>query len=97
MSRTLPPPSAGKSGFVQPSTTASTAKSGAAAGSAGPSGSLDVSAASAQGDIDASSRNLQFEMLKNQVARMSEMQNLMTNVMSAMHEQGMTAIRNVKA
>lgn len=93
---TAAPPTA-RGGFVQPSPTASNAKSGAAAGSTGPSGSLDVSAAGAQGDIDANSRNIQFELLKQQVQKMSEMQNLMTNVLSAMHEQGMTAIRNVKA
>lgn len=96
-SSTVPAPSARKGGFVQATSTPGTAKSGAAAGSAGPSGSLDVSAAAAQGDLDANSRNIQFELLKQQVQKMSEMQNLMSNVLSAMHEQGMTAIRNVKA
>jgi hypothetical protein len=43
------------------------------------------------------SRNILFEKLKNQMQQISQLQTLISNVYSTMHEMGMTAIRNTKA
>jgi hypothetical protein len=72
---------------------------GAAPGApAAPPPSFNPAASAAtQSEIDSTSRNIQFELLKNQIQKMAEMQTLRSNILSSMHEQGMTAIRNVKA
>jgi hypothetical protein len=75
-------------GFIDSSAGGSAPK----AGSSGPS-KADIAAA--QGSVD--STNIQFEMIKMQVQKMAEVQNAMTNVLAAMQEQAMTAIRNSKA
>jgi hypothetical protein len=54
-------------------------------------------AQAAQGQIDAASMNIQFEKIKMEIQRMTQHFNSVSNTLSAMHEQGMTAIRNVKA
>ena len=88
------PVSLAKKGFAG----APPATTGAAAGGQAPSNStIGTDTAAVQGQLDTGSMAIQFEVLKNQMARMAEMQNLITNTMSAMHEQAMTAIRNVKA
>ncbi len=56
-----------------------------------------VQSARAQSDVDASSRNMQFEMIKNEIQKMTELQNAVSNTLATMHEQAMTAIRNTKA
>ena len=53
--------------------------------------------ASLQGDLDANSRNMQFELIKNEIQKMTQLQNAVSNTLAAMHEQAMTAIRNAKA
>jgi len=43
------------------------------------------------------SKQLQFEQIKQQMQKISEIQDMLSNVLKLMHEQGMTAIRNAKA
>lgn len=51
----------------------------------------------AEQTMDADSRQMMFEQLKNQMNRISQAFQLMTNTLQTMHEQAMTAIRNSKA
>lgn len=46
---------------------------------------------------DSDSRQMMFEQLKNEMNKISQAFQLMTNTLQAMHEQAMTAIRNSKA
>lgn len=66
-----------------------------------PGGNLNASpltqATQVQGELDATSRAIQFEKIKMEIQKMTELQNAISNVMATMHEQGMTAIRNAKA
>jgi hypothetical protein len=48
-------------------------------------------------DGNSDSRNIEFEMIKNEVQKMSQMQQAMSNVLNTMHEQAMNAIRQIKA
>jgi hypothetical protein len=50
-----------------------------------------------QGKLDADSKSLMFEQLKNEMQKISQCNEMIINVYAAMHEEGMTAIRNVKA
>jgi hypothetical protein len=43
------------------------------------------------------SRELQFEMIKQQMQKISQIQDMLSNVLKMMNEQGMAAIRNSKA
>lgn len=43
------------------------------------------------------SRNIEFEMIKNEVQKLTQMQQAMSNVLNTMHEQAMGAIRHIKA
>lgn len=43
------------------------------------------------------SRNIQFEIIKNEIQKLSQMQQAMSNVLNTMHEQAMGAIRHIKA
>ena len=51
----------------------------------------------AQSEVDSGSSDMQFEILKMQVNRMSQIQDMMSNVVGAMSDEAMGAIRNVKA
>lgn len=42
------------------------------------------------------SRNIEFEIIKNEIQKMSQMQQALSNVLNTMHEQAMTAIRHIK-
>jgi hypothetical protein len=66
-----------------------------AAPSSGPS-AADVQASQSQVD-DIGSTDIQFEIIKNKMQQMSQIQDMMSNVVSSMHDQGMTAINNSKA
>lgn len=48
-------------------------------------------------DGNSDSRNIEFEMIKNEVQKMTQMQQAMSNVLNTMHEQAQSAIRNIKA
>jgi hypothetical protein len=48
-------------------------------------------------DGNSDSRNIEFEMIKNEVQKMTQMQQAMSNVLNTMHEQAMGAIRHIKA
>lgn len=50
-----------------------------------------------QTEMDSDSRQMMFEQLKNQMNKISQAFQMMTNTLQAMHEQAMTAIRNAKA
>ena len=50
-----------------------------------------------QSTMDSDSRQMLFEQLKNEMNKISQAAQMMTNTMNAMHEQAMTAIRNSKA
>ena len=65
-----------------------------AASASGPSAGQFASAAS---DLDGNSNNMKFEILKMQIQKMTQIQDAMSNVISTMSDQGMTAIRNAKA
>ena len=56
---------------------------------------LDTTAASSE--VDASSRNIQFELMKNEIQKMAQIETAMSNVIATMNEQANTAIRNTKA
>ena len=43
------------------------------------------------------SRNIQFELVKNEIQKLSQMQQALSNVLNTMHEQAMNAIRHIKA
>jgi hypothetical protein len=43
------------------------------------------------------SRNIEFEMIKNEIQKLSQMQQALSNVLNTMHEQAMGAIRHIKA
>jgi hypothetical protein len=43
------------------------------------------------------SRELQFEKIKQQMQKISQIQDMLSNTLKMMHEQGMQAIRNAKA
>jgi hypothetical protein len=45
----------------------------------------------------AESRNIEFEMIKNEIQKLSQMQQALSNVLNTMHEQAMGAIRHIKA
>ncbi len=48
-------------------------------------------------DGNSDSRNIQFEIIKNEIQKLSQMQQAMSNVLNTMHEQAMGAIRHIKA
>jgi hypothetical protein len=48
-------------------------------------------------DGNSDSRNIQFEIIKNEIQKLSQMQQAMSNVLNTMHEQAMSAIRQIKA
>lgn len=48
-------------------------------------------------DGNSDSRNIEFEMIKNEVQKLTQMQQAMSNVLNTMHEQAQSAIRNIKA
>jgi hypothetical protein len=48
-------------------------------------------------DGNSDSRNIEFEMIKNEVQKLTQMQQAMSNVLNTMHEQAMGAIRMIKA
>ncbi len=50
----------------------------------------------AKSQVDSSSRDIQFEQLKNEMQKMSQIQTLMTNVLSSIHENAKTAINNIR-
>ncbi len=50
-----------------------------------------------EGQMDADSRQMLFEQLKNEMNKISQATQMMTNTLNAMHEQAMAAIRNSKA
>lgn len=50
-----------------------------------------------QTTMDSDSRQMMFEQLKNQMNKIQQSFQLMTNTLQTMHEQAMTAIRNSKA
>ena len=50
--------------------------------------------AATQGNSE--SRNIEFEMLKNEMQKLSQMQQAMSNVLNEMHNLAMSAIRNIK-
>lgn len=60
----------------------------------GPS-SADTAAAS--GQVDSLSRDMQFELIKNEIQKMSQIQQAMSNVVSTMSDEAQVAIRNTKA
>lgn len=105
-------PSAGfaESGFVAGSPSPSAlAQSGSAAAErikAHPyfSAQASTSTATADGDLgatqtelDSDSRQLQFEKLKNEMNKISQMTTMLTNVLKSMNDMAMSAIRNIKA
>lgn len=49
------------------------------------------------GQVDADSRQMLFEQLKNEMNKITQTTQMITNTLNAMHEQAMTAIRNSKA
>jgi hypothetical protein len=51
--------------------------------------------ASKTGNSD--SRNIEFEMIKNEIQKLSQMQQAMSNVLNTMNELAMSAIRHIKA
>jgi hypothetical protein len=51
--------------------------------------------ASKTGNSD--SRNIKFEMIKNEIQKLSQMQQAMSNVLNTMNELAMSAIRHIKA
>ena len=50
----------------------------------------------AKTEVDTSSRNIQFEQLKNEMQKLSQIQTLMSNVLSSIHENAKTAINNIR-
>jgi hypothetical protein len=42
------------------------------------------------------SRNIEFEMIKNEIQKLTQMQQAMSNVLNTMHEQAMNSIRHIK-
>ena len=50
----------------------------------------------AKTEADTSSRNIQFEQLKNEMQKLSQIQTLMSNVLSSIHENAKTAINNIR-
>ena len=42
------------------------------------------------------SRNIEFEMLKNEMQKLSQMQQAMSNVLNEIHTLAMSAIRSIK-
>lgn len=46
---------------------------------------------------DETSRQMQFEMIKQQMQKISQIETMLTNTLKMMHEQGMQAIRNTRA
>lgn len=50
-----------------------------------------------KGDMDADSRQLQFELLKQDMQKITQMTQALTNVLKTMHDQAMTAARNIRA
>ena len=52
--------------------------------------------ASASTDSASSSRNIEFEKMKMQMQKLSEMQTLMSNVLSSIHENAKAAINNIR-
>jgi hypothetical protein len=64
---------------------------GQAAGAVAPG----ASDASANGNSD--SRNIQFEIIKNEMQKLSQMQQAMSNVLDTMNDQAMSSIRQIKA
>ena len=47
-------------------------------------------------DGNSDSRNIAFEMIKNEVQKLTQMQQAMSNVLNTMHEQAMNSIRQIK-
>lgn len=47
-------------------------------------------------DGNSDSRNIEFEMIKNEVQKLTQMQQAMSNVLNTMHEQAMNSIRQIK-
>ncbi len=77
-----------------------TASTGSKTGQAFPQNTLPAGAPELdqqQGKLDADSKSLMFEKLKDEMQKISQMNEMILNVYAAMHEQGMTALRNVKA
>ena len=73
------------------------AKSGLLDAVLAPGGIDPAALAGASDQLQGDSRNIQFEMLKNEIQKMSQAMQAMSNTLNAMHEQAMTAIRNAKA
>ena len=48
------------------------------------------------GGGNSESRNIEFEMLKNEMQKLSQMQQAMSNVLNEMHNLAMSAIRNIR-
>lgn len=42
------------------------------------------------------SRNIEFEIIKNEIQKMTQMQQALSNILNTQHEQAMTAIRHIK-
>lgn len=60
-------------------------------------GGMFKSGTEAAQDGNSDSRNIQFEIIKNEIQKLSQMQQAMSNVLNTMHEQAMGAIRHIKA
>lgn len=60
-------------------------------------GGLVSKGTAAAQDGNSDSRNIQFEIIKNEIQKLSQMQQAMSNVLNTMHEQAMGAIRHIKA
>ncbi len=54
-----------------------------------------VNGATQDGNSD--SRNIEFEIIKNEIQKLSQMQQAMSNVLNTMNDQAMNAIRHIKA
>jgi hypothetical protein len=48
-------------------------------------------------NMDSDSRQLQFELLKQDMQKITQMTQALTNVLKTMHDQAMTAARNIRA
>jgi hypothetical protein len=55
----------------------------------------DATQAAQDGNSD--SRNIQFEIIKNEIQKLSQMQQAMSNVLDTMNDQAMNAIRKIKS
>jgi len=62
---------------------------------AGAAGGARGNEASTNGNSD--SRNIEFEIIKNEIQKLTQMQQAMSNVLNTMNDQAMNSIRHIKA